>query len=78
MLLFGTGTTAAERRHSDGTGASPHRGHCTGAGVMVGKQLGRQAYHAAYAQAQKLMAAGLVGAASCAAAATQIKKQNSC
>ena len=42
---------------------------------MVGKQLGRQAYHAAYAQAQKLMAAGLVGAASCAAAATQIKKQ---
>ena len=29
---------------------------------MVGKQLGRQAYHAAYAQAQKLMVAGLVGA----------------
>ena len=42
---------------------------------MVGKQLGRQAYRAAYAQAQKLMAAGLVGAASYAAAATQIKKQ---
>ena len=42
---------------------------------MVGKQLGRQAYHAAYAQAQKLMAAGLVEAASCAAAAAQIKKQ---
>ena len=27
---------------------------------MVGKQLGRQAYHAAYAQTQKLMAAELV------------------
>ena len=32
------------------------------AGVMVGKQLGRRAYDAAYAGSQKLMLAGLVGA----------------
>ena len=31
------------------------------AGVMVGKQLGRQAYDTAYREAQKLMEAGLVG-----------------
>ena len=37
------------------------------AGVMVGKQLGRKDYAAAYADSKKLMAAGLVGAVTVAA-----------